>query len=55
MASMHPHKNVMIVYGVATLDLLENGDMGAVMEYCEGSLMAALYGDRKREWSAEER
>ena len=52
MASMQVHPNVVVLYGVVTL---ENGDLGAVMEYCaQGTLVTTLYGREKREWSEGE-
>jgi serine/threonine protein kinase len=40
MASMQPHENLVLFYGVITL---ENGDMAAVVEYCaHGSCLDAL-------------
>jgi activated CDC42 kinase 1 len=46
MASMQPHENVVLLYGVTKL---ENGDMAAVVEYCaHGSCHDALYGAKAR-------
>jgi serine/threonine protein kinase len=52
MSSLQPHENVVTLYGVATLD---NGDLGAVVEFCaQGALVDALYGDKARTWTDEE-
>jgi serine/threonine protein kinase len=52
MASMQPHENVVLLYGVTKL---ENGDMAAVVEYCaHGSCLDALYGSKPRAWTDDE-
>jgi serine/threonine protein kinase len=52
MASMQPHENVVLLYGVTKL---ENGDMAAVVEYCaHGSCLDALYGTKPRAWTDDE-
>jgi serine/threonine protein kinase len=52
MASMQPHENLVLFYGVTTL---ENGDMAAVVEYCaHGSCLDALYGAKPRAWTDDE-
>ena len=52
MAALQPHENVVQLYGVVQL---ENGDIGAVFEFCaQGALADALYGDKAREWSDEQ-
>lgn len=52
MASMQPHENLVLLYGVTTL---ENGDIAAVVEYCaHGACVDALYGAKARTWTDDE-
>jgi hypothetical protein len=52
MASMQPHENLVLLYGVTEL---EGGDMAAVVEYCaHGSCLDALYGAAPRKWRMDE-
>lgn len=50
MAALQPHQNVVVLYGLTTID----GSAAAVMEFCAlGSLVDALYAkpERVREWT----
>ena len=52
MASLQPHVNIVVLYGLTTLP---TGDLAAVLEFCaQGALANALNGARPRQWSADE-
>lgn len=52
MASLKPHENVAIFYGIVQLS---DGDPAAVVEFCaNGALVDALYGEAAHAWTTEQ-